>query len=318
MSRTFKWALALLVAACISVPAVAFAAPGLSDLSQTDAASEAANLPDEGDGEDARGDTAAMPPASNPAQEDGAPGTDGAPEDNGTSTADGLASPQNDLDADTDDEASVLAETEGEPGENVEAEAAVSSADEDPDTALRGPANRAAIYINGSSGNDANPGTEAAPVKTFAKAKELLEASGGGALVGVYGDILTIGEGAILQNNSVESRGSWYPEGGGIYVNGYSSAYSDYHNGELYLTNVEVSGNNAAIEGGGYAACPVSVTEINLTNGAAPASDGPAFGRRPACNRTDPRKGADSGKEERGEQATAPRMIRTELMRRSQ
>jgi len=512
LSRTFKWALALLVAACISVPAVAFAAPGLSDLSQTDAASEAANLPDEGDGEDAGGDTAAMPPASNPAQEDGAPGADGAPEADGTSTADGLASPQNDLDADTDDAASVLAETEDEPGENVEADAAVSSADEDPDIALRGPANRAAIYVNGSSGNDANPGTEAAPVKTFAKAKELLEASGGdviyvlgalqvsgdagtwelggktlargngyhgelinvaqgasvilqdivldgrsgdgqtgvsrnsagggGALVGVYGGTLTIGEGAILQNNSVESRGNWYPEGGGavfanrgtvnveggtvrnneavqgggiygiynaainmssgtitgnraiegassslqisyggngggicaangtsvnlsggtiegnsafergggismgtfyasegsspvltmtggtisgntagsagggifvqagysasgnggtptyaiayitggnitnnsltatgdgsalfggggIYVNGYSSAYSSYHNGELYLTNVEVSGNNAAITGGGYAACPVSVTEINLTNGAA-------------------------------------------------
>lgn len=368
------------------------------------------------------------------------------------------------------------------------------------------------IYVNGSTGNDNNAGTEDSPVKTFAKAKELLQSvggdiiyvtgavqatgdagtweldgktlargdgyhgelirvvqnavltlknivldgrsdegqtgvisngdGGGGSLVGVYGGTLTVGEGAILQNNSVESRGAWYPEGGGaifankgtvnveggtirnnevvlgggiygiydstinmssgtiegnraiqgtstslptsyggngggicaangtdvnfsggtisgnsafergggismgtyyasewdspvltmtggtisgntagsaggglfvqaglsasgnggtptysiaritagditgnsvtatgegspefggggIYVNGYSSAYTAYHNGELYLANVEVSGNSAAIEGGGYAACPVSVTVINLTNGAA-------------------------------------------------
>lgn len=56
--------------------------------------------------------------------------------------------------------------------------------------------------------------------------------------------------------------------GGGIYVNGYSSSYTSFHNGELYLTNVEVSGNSAVSQGGGYAACPVSETEINLTNGA--------------------------------------------------
>lgn len=56
--------------------------------------------------------------------------------------------------------------------------------------------------------------------------------------------------------------------GGGIYVNGYSREYTDFHNGELYLANVEVSGNSAATEGGGYAACPVSVTEVSLTNGA--------------------------------------------------
>ena len=368
------------------------------------------------------------------------------------------------------------------------------------------------IYVNGSTGNDSNAGSEDSPVKSFAKAKELLQSAGGdiiyvtgavqatgdagtwdlggktlargsgyhgelirvvqnavltlkdivldgrsgdgqtgvvsngdgggGSLVGVYGGILTVGEGAILQNNSIESRGTWYPEGGGaifvnkgtvnveggiirnneavlgggiygiydstinmssgtitgnralqgnsstlptsyggngggicaangtdvnfsggtisgnsafergggismgtfyasewdspvltmtggtisgntagsaggglfvqaglsasgnggtptyaiaritagditgnsvtatgqgspefggggIYVNGYSSAYTAFHNGELYLANVEVSGNSAATEGGGYAACPVSVTEINLTNGAA-------------------------------------------------
>ncbi len=56
--------------------------------------------------------------------------------------------------------------------------------------------------------------------------------------------------------------------GGGIYVNGYSSACGDFHNGELYLENAEVSGNSAAIDGGGYAGCPVSRTKIDLTNGA--------------------------------------------------
>ena len=56
--------------------------------------------------------------------------------------------------------------------------------------------------------------------------------------------------------------------GGGIYVNGYAPQYSTYHNGELYLYNVEVADNSADVNGGGYAACPVSRTEIELTNGA--------------------------------------------------
>ncbi len=74
-----------------------------------------------------------------------------------------------------------------------------------------------------------------------------------------------------ITGNSVTAtgNGSAMFGGGGIYVNGYSSAYSAFHNGELYLSNVEVSGNSASTAGGGYAACPVSVTEISLTNGAA-------------------------------------------------
>ncbi len=56
--------------------------------------------------------------------------------------------------------------------------------------------------------------------------------------------------------------------GGGIYVNGYSSRYTDFHNGELYLTNVVVAENSANYAGGGYAACPVSKTDVELTNGA--------------------------------------------------
>ena len=57
--------------------------------------------------------------------------------------------------------------------------------------------------------------------------------------------------------------------GGGIYVNGYAGSYTSLHNGELYLYNVEISDNSAAIAGGGYAACPVSSTEIRLADGAA-------------------------------------------------
>ena len=74
-----------------------------------------------------------------------------------------------------------------------------------------------------------------------------------------------------ITGNSVTATGEGSPMfgGGGIYVNGYSSMYTTFHNGELYLANVEISGNSAVIEGGGYAACPVSVTEISLTNGAA-------------------------------------------------
>lgn len=74
-----------------------------------------------------------------------------------------------------------------------------------------------------------------------------------------------------ITGNSVTATGEGSPMfgGGGIYVNGYSSMYAAFHNGELYLANVEISGNSAVIEGGGYAACPVSVTEISLTNGAA-------------------------------------------------
>lgn len=74
-----------------------------------------------------------------------------------------------------------------------------------------------------------------------------------------------------ITGNSVtgEGNGSTMFGGGGIYVNGYSSEYDSFHNGELYLEDVEVSHNSAPIAGAGYAACPVSVTEVNLTDGSA-------------------------------------------------
>lgn len=56
--------------------------------------------------------------------------------------------------------------------------------------------------------------------------------------------------------------------GGGIYVNGYASGYG-YANGVLNLQNAAIYDNTAEIYGGGYAGCPVSVTEINFTDGSA-------------------------------------------------
>lgn len=77
--------------------------------------------------------------------------------------------------------------------------------------------------------------------------------------------------GGTLSGNAMTGTGDSNSSfgGGAIYVNGYSSEYSQFHNGELYLTNVEVSGNVASVAGGGYAGCPVSNTGIELTNGAA-------------------------------------------------
>jgi LPXTG-motif cell wall-anchored protein len=513
LSRTVKWAFALLLAACVYAPATALAEPVPSDLPQADAASEAGETaPVEGDGATIDDDTADAVAPSDALQEDTAPNMSAKPDDSSAAAADDVTALQGEEGSDTDALAASRTEEGREPAKSTEPKAAVPSPTKTPAKAQRAPAARGPIYVNGSTGNDANAGTEAAPVKTFAKAKELLEASGGeaiyvsgalqvsgdagtwelggktlargdgyhgeliklvqnavltlkniildgrsdegqmgvvsggdgggGSLVGVYGGTLTVGEGAVLQNNSVESRGAWYPEGGGaifankgtvnveggtirnneavlgggiygiydsvinmssgtiegnraiqgasttlptsyggngggicaangtdvnfsggtisgnsafergggismgtyyasewdspvltmtggtisgntagsaggglfvqagysasgnggtptyaiaritagditgnsvtatgegspefggggIYVNGYSSAYTAFHNGELYLANVEVSGNSAAIEGGGYAACPVSVTEINLTNGAA-------------------------------------------------
>lgn len=55
--------------------------------------------------------------------------------------------------------------------------------------------------------------------------------------------------------------------GGGIYVNGYD--FDGFKNGHLYITNVVISDNEAKRQGGGYASCPISNTEIYLKQGAA-------------------------------------------------
>lgn len=56
--------------------------------------------------------------------------------------------------------------------------------------------------------------------------------------------------------------------GGGIYVNGANDLYgANGANGELYIKNVLISDNQSVQEGAGYAACPISKTTINVTDG---------------------------------------------------
>lgn len=79
--------------------------------------------------------------------------------------------------------------------------------------------------------------------------------------------------GGTISNNAMDGSGATEKEfgGGGIYVNGMPEVWSGVHwtNGELYLKNVLIYDNHAAIAGAGYAACPVSKTYLSLTHGAA-------------------------------------------------
>jgi hypothetical protein len=77
--------------------------------------------------------------------------------------------------------------------------------------------------------------------------------------------------GGTLTNNKMTGKGKGNDAfgGGAIYVNGFSRSESGFHNGELYLSNAEITDNQAKIAGGGYAACPVSETKIVLKNGVA-------------------------------------------------
>lgn len=99
--------------------------------------------------------------------------------------------------------------------------------------------------------------------------------SGGGGIMvqagrtNAYGTA-NISGGTISGNNMTGSgEGEHAFGGGGIYVNGYSSAYRGFHNGVLNLTNALITENTAALEGGGYASCPVSSTEMYLDSGCA-------------------------------------------------
>lgn len=73
----------------------------------------------------------------------------------------------------------------------------------------------------------------------------------------------TISNNTMTDQSNVDNRFG----GGGIYVNGYGEQYG-FHNGELYLENVEISGNTADRSGGGLAACPVSKVKVWVNNGA--------------------------------------------------
>lgn len=64
--------------------------------------------------------------------------------------------------------------------------------------------------------------------------------------------------------------------GGGIYVNGTPREYTyggytfqNGGNGELHLSNAIITDNEAKLFGGGYAACPISFTNMHVTNGIA-------------------------------------------------
>ncbi|MGF0055840.1 Cna B-type domain-containing protein, partial [Peptoniphilaceae bacterium SGI.097] len=88
--------------------------------------------------------------------------------------------------------------------------------------------------------------------------------SGGASKAYIYG-------GKII-NNQMNAQG--YTEdmfgGGGIYVNGANQKYgANGANGELYLKNAVITDNESKLEGAGYASCPISITKIYVTNGAA-------------------------------------------------
>lgn len=97
-------------------------------------------------------------------------------------------------------------------------------------------------------------------------------ASGGGIFVQAnlssHKNTATI-SGGYITNNKMTGTGNGNSAfgGGGIYVNGYPNTFTNFSNGEVYLTNAVITENTAAMEGGGYAGCPVSETEIYLTNG---------------------------------------------------
>jgi hypothetical protein len=76
--------------------------------------------------------------------------------------------------------------------------------------------------------------------------------------------------GGTISNNSMTGEGAGNDDfgGGGIYVNGAVFDSGTIH-GILNLTNVLIADNEAEIQGGGYAACPISETQVYVNDGAA-------------------------------------------------
>lgn len=72
-----------------------------------------------------------------------------------------------------------------------------------------------------------------------------------------------------ITNNKMDGTGvtDMMFGGGGIYVNGASPKYGS--NGELYLTNAIIKGNESDWEGSGFAGCPISKTKFYINNGVA-------------------------------------------------
>lgn len=75
--------------------------------------------------------------------------------------------------------------------------------------------------------------------------------------------------GGSITNNTMDNSGATESlfGGGGIYVNGATEEYGK--NGELYLTNALIYNNESQFQGAGYAACPITITNIYVTNGVA-------------------------------------------------
>lgn len=97
-------------------------------------------------------------------------------------------------------------------------------------------------------------------------------ATGGGIFIqGPYGGRESVGKitAGSITNNEMLGKGqtNFAFGGGGIYVNGFD--YPGFGNGQLFLENVVVTDNEAKIEGGGYAGCPISNTKIYLKDGGA-------------------------------------------------
>jgi hypothetical protein len=88
------------------------------------------------------------------------------------------------------------------------------------------------IYVNGSTGNDNNAGTEDSPVKTFAKAKELLQ-SVGGDIIYVTGAVQATGD-----------AGTWE-------LDGKTLARGDGYHGELIrvVQNAVLTLKNIVLDG---------------------------------------------------------------------
>ena len=75
-----------------------------------------------------------------------------------------------------------------------------------------------------------------------------------------------------ITNNVMDATGKTEKMfgGAGIYVNGANNNYgANGANGELYLRNAIITDNESRYQGAGYAACPISVTKIYLTDGVA-------------------------------------------------
>lgn len=99
--------------------------------------------------------------------------------------------------------------------------------------------------------------------------------SGGGGILVQAGYLNAYGtaniSGGVISNNVMNAEGTGNNAfgGGGIYVNGYSNAFPDFHNGVLNITNAIIEKNSASMEGGGYASCPNSETHFYVKNGVA-------------------------------------------------